>query len=156
MRLFTGRNLVLLSRHVWRLSRTSAVRFLCATGIQAIRRLMTHDIRGELSPSSSFRHPLYGDPGEVRDLPRSVLPGEYSYPVLRRSSQSYVGAIFSEAAPPTGTSCRAHRNDKSLPILFFLGAFVVLQQARVSFRLDPIPALSVGGMFPRWVCASFW
>eukprot|EP00903_Cladosiphon_okamuranus_P020855 g19154.t1 len=32
---------------------------------EAIRRLMTHDIRGELSPSSSFQHPLYGEPGKV-------------------------------------------------------------------------------------------
>lgn len=38
---------------------------LCSTRVQAIRRIMTHDIRGELSPSSSFRHPLYGDPGTV-------------------------------------------------------------------------------------------
>ncbi|CAB1108916.1 unnamed protein product [Ectocarpus sp. CCAP 1310/34] len=29
--------------------------------VQAIRRMMTLNLRGELSPSSSFRHPLIGD-----------------------------------------------------------------------------------------------
>lgn len=35
---------------------------------QVIRRLMTRDLRGELSPSSSFQHPLYGDQGKVREI----------------------------------------------------------------------------------------